>query len=103
LASALAWHFAGMWAARSQFCGYVIYGIASGHFRRDFLPVSPGAFVRDFRDALRFRLEHRLGHYNTVQKIFYWGVLLAILLTVLSGLGIWKPVQLQELTWLFGG
>jgi thiosulfate reductase cytochrome b subunit len=23
--------------------------------------------------------------------------------TILSGLSIWKPVQLKELTWLFGG
>jgi thiosulfate reductase cytochrome b subunit len=30
-------------------------------------------------------------------------VLAAILVTILSGLSIWKPVQLKELTWLFGG
>ena len=53
--------------------------------------------------ALRFRLDHRLGEYNAVQKIFYWGVLAAILVTILSGLSIWKPVQLQWLTWVFGG
>ncbi len=33
----------------------------------------------------------------------YTGVLAAIALTILSGLAIWKPVQLQELTWLLGG
>jgi thiosulfate reductase cytochrome b subunit len=44
----------------------------------------------------------RLGRYNAVQKVFYWGVLAAILVTILSGLSIWKPVQLQWLTWLFG-
>ena len=38
-----------------------------------------------------------------MQKVFYWGVLAAILVTILSGLSIWKPVQLQYLTWLFGG
>ena len=38
-----------------------------------------------------------------MQKVFYWGVLAAILVTILSGLSIWKPVQLKELTWLFGG
>jgi thiosulfate reductase cytochrome b subunit len=30
-------------------------------------------------------------------------VLAAILVTILSGLSIWKPVQLQWLTGLFGG
>jgi thiosulfate reductase cytochrome b subunit len=38
-----------------------------------------------------------------VQKVFYWGVLAAIAVTILSGLSIWKPVQLQWLTALFGG
>ncbi len=31
------------------------------------------------------------------------GVILAGIVIVLSGLAIWKPVQLQELTALFGG
>ena len=75
----------------------------SGHFRRDFLPVGPRSFLRDFVAAARFRLEHRLGHYNAVQKAFYWGVLAAIAVMVLSGLAIWKPVQLHPLELLFGG
>jgi thiosulfate reductase cytochrome b subunit len=82
---------------------YLVVGVVSGHFRRDFLPLRPGAFLHDFVAALRFRLDHRLGQYNAVQKAFYWGVLAALLVTILSGLSIWKPVQLQELTWLFGG
>lgn len=103
LANALAWHFAAMWLLVLNFLAYLVAGFASGHFRRDFLPVSPGAFARDFFAALRGRLDHRLGQYNAVQKVFYWGVLAAILVTILSGLSIWKPVQLKELTWLFGG
>jgi thiosulfate reductase cytochrome b subunit len=103
LTNALAWHFAVMWVLVLNFLVYLIVGFASGHFRRDFLPVTPGAFVRDFFAALRGRLGHRLGEYNAVQKVFYWGVLAAILVTILSGLSIWKPVQLKELTWLFGG
>jgi thiosulfate reductase cytochrome b subunit len=103
LANALAWHFAAMWVLVLNFLAYLVVGFVSGHFRRDFLPVGPAAFVRDLLAALRGRLGHRLGQYNAVQKVFYWGVLAAILVTILSGLGIWKPVQLQELTWLFGG
>ena len=38
-----------------------------------------------------------------MQRLFYVGVILAIILVVLSGLAIWKPVQLQELTAAFGG
>ena len=103
LAGALQWHFAGMWLLVVNFVVYLVYGFASGHFRRDFLPLGPRAVLADFMAALRFRLAHRLGHYNAVQKAAYVGVLAAILLTVLSGLSIWKPTQFQELTWLFGG
>lgn len=103
LTSALGWHFAAMWLLVLNFAVYVIYGFVSGHFRRDFLPVWPRAILRDLFDALRGRLAHRLGQYNAVQKTFYWGVMLAIVITVLSGLSIWKPVQLQGLTSLFGG
>ena len=38
-----------------------------------------------------------------MQKLLYLGVILAGIVIVLSGLAIWKPVQLQELTALFGG
>jgi thiosulfate reductase cytochrome b subunit len=103
LVNALLWHFAAMWVLVLNFLAYVIVGFVSGHFRRDFLPISPGAFLHDFFAALRGRLGHQLGEYNAVQKVFYWGVLAAILVTILSGLSIWKPVQLQWLTALFGG
>jgi thiosulfate reductase cytochrome b subunit len=103
LANALAWHFAAMWVLVINFLAYLVVGFASGHFRRDFLPLSLGAVGRDFFAALRGRLGHRLGEYNAVQKVFYWGVLGAVAVTILSGLSIWKPVQLQYLTWLFGG
>ncbi len=103
LANALLWHFGAMWVLVLNYLAYLMVGFVSGHFRRDFLPLSVGAFARDFVAALRLRLDHRLGEYNAVQKLFYWGALAAILVTILSGLSIWKPVQLKELTWLFGG
>jgi thiosulfate reductase cytochrome b subunit len=102
-ANAIAWHFAGMWLLLAGFSLFVVNGIATGHFRRDFLPVGPRSFLRDFIAAATFRLAHRLGEYNAVQRVFYWGVLFAIVMMFLSGLAIWKPVQLGWLTWLFGG
>jgi thiosulfate reductase cytochrome b subunit len=103
LANALAWHFGAMWLLVLNLVAYLAIGLFSGHFRRDFLPLRFAAFRDDLWAALRFRLAHRLGEYNAVQKLLYWGVLFAMIVTILSGLGIWKPVQLQELTWLFGG
>jgi thiosulfate reductase cytochrome b subunit len=103
LAGALQWHFAGMWLLTINGIVYLVYGIASGHFRRSFFPVGPSAFLRDTIAALKFQLPHQLGVYNAVQKTLYLGVLAAGVIMVLSGLAIWKPGQFQELTWLFGG
>ncbi len=103
VASAIAWHFAGMWLLLLSFLLYLGYGVFSGHFRRDFLPLSPRAFLRDFIAAARFQLEHRLSEYNAVQKAFYWGVIAAITVMIVSGIAIWKPVQTYPLELLFGG
>lgn len=103
LAGALQWHFAGMWLLAINGLLYLAYGIFSGHFRRAFFPVGPKAVIRDAAAALQFRLPHRLGAYNAVQKTLYLGVLVAGVIMVLTGLAIWKPGQFQELTWLFGG
>ena len=100
LAGALQWHFAGMWLLAVNGLVYFIYGIWSGHFRRSLFPVGPAAFIRD---ALTFRLPHRLGVYNAVQKTLYLGVLVVGVVMVLTGLAIWKPGQFQELAFLFGG
>jgi thiosulfate reductase cytochrome b subunit len=53
--------------------------------------------------ALSGRLSHAdLSVYNAVQKLLYSGVILAGIIVVLTGLAIWKPVQFQDLTYLFG-
>jgi thiosulfate reductase cytochrome b subunit len=103
VANAIGWHFAAMWGVALAFAVFVLNGIVTGHFRRDFLPWRPADFVRDFIDALRFRLAHRLGEYNAVQKLAYWVALFAVAMMLLSGLAIWKPVQFAPLTALFGG
>ncbi len=103
LGGAIAWHLAAMWLLVGNGLVYGLYGLASGHFRRHFLPLSAGAVWSDLKAALTFRLPHRLGHYNAVQRLLYVLVLLAGLLAVSSGLALWKPVQLRPLSWLFGG
>jgi thiosulfate reductase cytochrome b subunit len=103
LAGALQWHFAGMWLLVVNGLVYFAYGIWSGHFRHSLFPLTPAAFLRDALAALTFRLPHRLGIYNAVQKALYLGVLAAGVVMVLSGLAIWKPGQFQELAFLFGG
>jgi thiosulfate reductase cytochrome b subunit len=103
LAGALQWHFAGMWLLVVNLLVYLAYGLISGHFRGTLLPVRPRDFACDLRAALGGRLVHNIGERNAVQKAMYIGIISTILLTVLSGLSIWKPVQFQELTAVFGG
>lgn len=103
LAGGIAWHIAVMWVLFADVLAYLAYGFFSGHFRRDLRPVGPRALLRDLGDALRFRLGHRLGHYNAVQRLLYTGVILCLCIAVVTGLSIWKPVQLGWLTQFFGG
>jgi thiosulfate reductase cytochrome b subunit len=104
LAGALLWHFAAMWVLVINGIVYVTLGIATGRFRRKLLPIRPAELIADVKAALTFKLAHDdLSHYNALQKVLYSGVILAGIVIVLSGLSIWKPVQFQELTTLFGG
>jgi thiosulfate reductase cytochrome b subunit len=103
LAGALAWHFAAMWLLVANLAFYLLYGLFSGHFWRDFLPIGPASLWRDLRGAFSFRLTHEPGRYNALQRLIYMGVIAVLVLALLSGLSIWKPVQLQELTALMGG
>jgi thiosulfate reductase cytochrome b subunit len=104
LAGALLWHFAAMWLLVVNGIVYVTLGIATGRFRRKLFPILPRDVVRDLAAALTFRLSHAdLSVYNAVQRLLYVGVIAAGVVAVVSGLSIWKPVQLQEITALFGG
>jgi thiosulfate reductase cytochrome b subunit len=104
LAGALLWHFAAMWLFVVNGLVYVGLGIATGRFRRKLLPLTAGEVVVDTKLALRGKLPHDdLAVYNALQKLFYMGVIVAGVVVVLSGLAMWKPVQLWWLAALFGG
>jgi thiosulfate reductase cytochrome b subunit len=99
----LQWHFFGMWILALNGTGYLIHGLATGRFRRMLLPLRVSELIATIRDALRFRLSHDdPTKYNAVQKVLYIGVILIGVMTVVSGLAIWKPVQFSELLALFG-
>jgi thiosulfate reductase cytochrome b subunit len=104
LGGALLWHFAAMWLLAVNGLVYLALGLATGRFRRKLLPIGAGDILADVRSALAGRLVHDdLAVYNAVQKLLYVGVIVAGIVIVLSGLAIWKPVQLQELTAVMGG
>ena len=104
LAGAIMWHFAAMWVLVVNGIVYVALGFATGRFRRKLLPIYPFKVLNDTKAALTFKLSHDdLSNYNSVQKLLYAGIIVTSIVVVLSGLSIWKPVQFQELTALFGG
>jgi thiosulfate reductase cytochrome b subunit len=107
LAGGRHWHFAFGWFFVANALVYAAYLFASGEWReRLFWP------PRDARNAvetvlhdLRIRkaAPHPVGLYNGMQRLSYTGVLAVAPLLVLSGLAMYKPVQLPRLTALLGG
>jgi thiosulfate reductase cytochrome b subunit len=92
LPGALLWHFAGMWLLAANGLVALTLLVTTGRLRRVYLSLGAG-HVAGNAGAERSR----------VQKIAYLGVLALLALIILSGLSIWKPVQLQLLTQAFGG
>ncbi|OYU87548.1 MAG: thioredoxin reductase [Bradyrhizobiaceae bacterium PARB1] len=104
LGGGIMWHLAGMWLLVINGLLYVLLGIVTGRFRRKLLPISASGVVDDTRAALTGKLSHAdLSTYNQVQRLLYLGIILVGIVIVLSGLAIWKPVQFQYLTAIFGG
>jgi thiosulfate reductase cytochrome b subunit len=99
---ALQWHFFAMWVLVANGIAYIAYGLSTGRFRRKLLPIRVAEIVADVRAALTFKLAHDdLTRYNAVQRVLYVGIILVIVIQVLSGLVVWKPVQFSELAYLF--
>jgi thiosulfate reductase cytochrome b subunit len=104
LAGGILWHFAAMWVLVVNGLVYILLGILTGRFQSKLLPIRPNEVIADTALALRGRLSYDdLSAYNAVQKLLYAGVIVAGIVIVLSGLGMWKPVQLWWLAAVFGG
>jgi thiosulfate reductase cytochrome b subunit len=104
LGGALLWHFAAMWLLMVNGLAYLVTGLATGRFKKKLFPISPRGVISDAVAALTFKLSHDdLSKYNQVQRVLYAGIIAVGIVIVLSGLSMWKPVQLQYLTALFGG
>lgn len=106
LAEGMGWHFAVMWLFALNGLVYVSYLLVSGEWR-EILPLR-----RSFRDALdvvkhdlhlRRDLPPQPGKLNGAQRFAYTGALALGALVVLTGIAIYKPVQVQMLTQALGG
>ncbi len=99
---ALQWHFLAMWILVANGIAYLAYGFSTGRFRRKLLPIRIAEIIAEMRRALALKLAHDdLTHYNAVQRVLYVGIIVVVILQVVSGLVIWKPVQFSELAILF--
>jgi thiosulfate reductase cytochrome b subunit len=105
LAGGLNWHFALAWPFVITGLVYLGFLVISGEWRS--LLFRP----RDFRPAvqmqlyyLRLRRDHPAqGKHNALQKAAYTSIVALGAVAALSGFAIYKPVQLEWLTTLFGG
>jgi thiosulfate reductase cytochrome b subunit len=106
LAGARHLHFAIAWFLILNGVLYLIYLFASGEWRRRFfLPVRDGPnAVAMFFYYLRIRkTPPPEDFYNGLQRLAYTSAIIFGIAVVLSGLSIYKPVQLHWLAALFGG
>jgi len=106
LADARHIHFAIAWVMVINAAIYAIWLFTSGQFReRLFFP------KRDFKEVLSSIRAYlhlheapiTIGPYNGLQRLAYTGTLGLGCLAILSGLSLYKPVQLKLLCALFGG
>jgi thiosulfate reductase cytochrome b subunit len=106
LAGARHLHFAFAWLFLVNALVYVGYEAFSGEWRRRVFEPR-----RDARNALQVSLHYlrirpappQPELYNGLQRLAYTVAIALGLVLLLSGLAIWKPVQLPFLGWLFGG
>jgi thiosulfate reductase cytochrome b subunit len=105
LGGALQWHFTFMWLFVGGGVLYVTYQLASGHYRQILFNYPD---VRGLVPMVRYYLfvgpkPTVTGAYNPLQKLAYTSVIGLGALAVVSGLALYKPVQLYWLVDLLGG
>lgn len=106
LSEGMAYHFLFMWLFFLNGIAYVLYTIISGEWR-DLVPIK-GSFKRSWQVLLhdlhiRKSAPPTTGKYNDAQRIAYTAIIVMGIGSILTGLAIYKPVQLEWLCWIFGG
>lgn len=106
LAQGMAIHFVFMWLFIANGILYVGYTVLSGEWRM-LVPRSPKAF-RDAFHVLLHDLHLRKeappqDKYNAAQQIAYTGIVLMGVGSFVTGLAVYKPIQMGWLAALFGG
>lgn len=105
LAGARNWHFAMMWVLFLNGMVYLAFIYLHGEWR-DLVPRRGD--IRDAWEMIKFylfvRRDHpRHGKHNALQKATYFALPWVGLAAIVTGVAIWKPVQLAWLTNALGG
>ncbi len=106
LSEGMAYHFVFMWLFFLNGIAYVLYTIISGEWR--YLVPIKGSLKRSWQVLLhdlhiRKTAPLTTGKYNDAQRIAYTSIIIMGIGSILTGLAIYKPVQLEWLGWIFGG
>ena len=105
LGGGLQWHMTFMWIYVATGLFYVLYEAGSGNYKQVlFVPRDiPGVWpmVRHYFFFGPKPPEREA--YNPLQKLAYTSAILLGVLSVLTGIAIWKPVQFSWLAALMGG
>ena len=105
LAGALQWHFTFMWIFAATAALYVTSQIASGHYRTVLFTARdlPGVWPMVRQYFLFGPKPRATGQYNALQKLAYTSTIGLGAVSLVTGLVMYKPVQLSAVGWLFGG
>jgi Ni/Fe-hydrogenase b-type cytochrome subunit len=105
LGGALQWHFTFMWFFAGSGVIYVAYQIFSGHYRTMlFTPRDvPGVWPMARHYFFFGPKPPATGQYNPLQKLAYTSTIGLGVLSLLTGIVLFKPTQFSWLAFLFGG
>jgi Ni/Fe-hydrogenase b-type cytochrome subunit len=105
LGGALQWHFTFMWFFAASGVLYVAYQIISGHYRTLlFTPRDvPGVWPMARHYFFFGPKPPATGQYNPLQKLAYTSTIGFGMLSLITGIVLYKPAQFSWLAFLFGG
>ena len=105
LGGALQWHLTFIWIYIATGLFYIGYEVLSGNYRQIlFMPADIRGVWPMARHYFFFGPEPPATQvYNPLQKLAYTSAIVLGVLSVLTGIAVWKPVQFSWLAWLMGG
>lgn len=105
LGGALQWHFTFMWLFAGTGILYLAYQLISGHYKTVlFMPRDiPGVWPMARHYFFFGPKPPATGQYNPLQKLAYTSTVVFGVLSLLTGMVLYKPTQFSWLAFLLGG